>query len=53
MSYSCYCLKNDDRVLFTKYYRSNVEIKNFNVLIDSKNFLTTPIKNKQKNPISQ
>ena len=30
----------DDTVSFAKYYRPNVELKDFNVLIDEKSFLT-------------
>ena len=31
---------------FPKYYTPNVELKDFNVLIDGKIFLDTPIRNK-------
>ena len=45
----CYHLKNeDDRISFSKYYTPNVEIKDFNVLIDGKSFFYTPIKNKER-----
>ena len=40
-----YSFKNeDDRISFSKYYTSNVKIKDFNVLIDGKGFFDTPIK---------
>ena len=35
----------NDRTSFSKYYVSNVQIKNFNVLIDGKSFFGMPIKN--------
>ena len=38
----------DDRTSFSKYYTPRVEIKYFNVLIDGKSFLDTPIKNKEE-----
>ena len=34
-----------DRTSFCKYYVPNVQIKDFNVLIDRKSFFDTPIKN--------
>ena len=41
--------KNDDeRISSTNYYTSNVEIKDFNVLIYSKFSFDRPIKNKGK-----
>ena len=33
----------DDRISFSKYYTPNVEIKDFNVLIDRNSFFDTPI----------
>ena len=39
----------DDRTSFSKYYTPSAEIKDFNVLIDRKNFFDTPIKNKEGN----
>ena len=42
-----YSFKNeDDRISFSKYYTSNVKIKDFNVLDDGKGFFDTPIKYK-------
>ena len=38
----------DDRTSFSKYYVLNVEIKDFNVLIDSKRFFDMPIKNEKE-----
>ena len=38
----------DDRISFSKYNTSNVEIKNFNILIDGKRFFEAPIKNKEE-----
>ena len=41
--------KNDqDRTSFTKFYTPEVEIKDFNVLIDGKGFFDVPIKNKEE-----
>ena len=37
-----------DRTSFSKYYVPNVQIKNFNVLIDGKCFFDMPIKNGEK-----
>ena len=37
----------EDRTSFPKYYTPKVEIKDFNVLIDSKSFFKVPIKNKK------
>ena len=34
----------EGRTSFSKYYVPNVEIKNFNVLIDGKPFLEIPVK---------
>ena len=38
----------DDRRSFSKYYVSNVQIKDFNVLIDGKRFFDMPIKNEEE-----
>ena len=38
----------DDRASFSKYYTPNVEIKDFNVLIDGKSFCDAPIKSKEE-----
>ena len=38
----------DDRTSFSKYYTPNVEIKDFNVLIDDKSFCDAPIKSKEE-----
>ena len=38
----------DDRISFTDCYLSNVEMKDFNALIDGKFFFDTPIKNKKE-----
>ena len=35
----------NDRTSFSKYYVPNVQIKNFDVLIDGKSFFDMPIKN--------
>ena len=35
----------NDRTSFSKYYVPNVQIKDFNVLIDEKSFFGMPIKN--------
>ena len=37
-----------DRTSFSKYYVPKIEIKNFNVLIDGKQFFEIPIKNKEE-----
>ena len=37
-----------DRTLFSKYRAPKIEIKDFNVLIDGKPFLETPVKNKNR-----
>ena len=34
----------NDRTVHTKYYLSNVEIKDYNVMIDGKNFFDQPVK---------
>ena len=38
----------DDRTSYYKYYMSNVEINNYNVLIDSNAFFELPIRNKEE-----
>ena len=38
----------DDRTSYSKYYVPNPQIKDFNVLIDGKNFFDMPIKNKEE-----
>ena len=38
----------DDRTSFSKYYQPNVQIKDFNVLINGKSFFDMPIKNEQE-----
>ena len=38
----------EDRSSFSKYYMPNVEIKDYNVLIDLQPFYDIPIKNKEK-----
>ena len=41
-------VKEDHRDSFLRYYVPNVEIKDFNVLIDGKNFFDLPIKNEEE-----
>ena len=38
----------DNRDSFSHYYVPNVEIKNFNVLIDGKNLFDLPVKNEEE-----
>ena len=38
----------DDGTSFSKYYKSKVEIKDFNVLNDGKPFFEIPVKNKEE-----
>ena len=38
----------NDRTSFSKYYVPNVQIKEFNVLVDGKSFFDMPIKNKEE-----
>ena len=38
----------DDRFSFSDYYVTNVEIKDFNVLIDRKSFFDLPVKNEEE-----
>ena len=40
--------KEDHRDSFSHYYVPNVEIKDFNVLIDGKSFFDLPVKRKKK-----
>ena len=43
---SVYSFENEsDRTSFSKYYVPNIQIKDFNVLIDGKSFFDIPIKN--------
>ena len=41
-------VKKDHRDYFLHYYVPNVEIKDFNVLIDGKNFFDLPVKNEEE-----
>ena len=41
--------RGDNRDCFSYYYVPNVEIKNFNVLIDGKSFFDSSVKNEEKN----
>ena len=41
-------LKKDHRDSFSNYYLPNVEVKDFNVLIDGKRFFYLPVKNKEE-----
>ena len=41
-------VKKDHRDSFSHYYVPNVEIKDFNVLIDGKSFFDLPVKNKEE-----
>ena len=41
-------VKKDRRDSFSHYYVSNVEIKDFNVIIDGKSFFDLPVKNKEE-----
>ena len=38
----------NDRTSFSKYYVTNVQVKDFNVLIDGKSFFDMPIKNDEE-----
>ena len=38
----------NDRTSFSKYYVPNVQIKDFNVLIDGKSFFDLPVKNDEE-----
>ena len=38
----------NNRTSFSKYYVTEVEIKDFNVLIDGKPFFEIPVKNKEE-----
>ena len=40
--------KKDHRDSFSYYYISNIEIKDFNVVIDGKSFFDLPVKNEEK-----
>ena len=37
-----------DRTFFSKYYVPKIELKDFNVLSDGKNFFDVPVKNKEE-----
>ena len=41
-------VKKDSRDSFSRYYVPNVEIKDFNVLIDGKSFFDLPVKNEEE-----
>ena len=41
-------VKKDHRDFFSRYYVPNVEIKDFNILIDGKSFFDLPATNKKK-----
>ena len=41
-------VKKDHRDYFLHYYMPNVEIKDFNVLIDGKSFFALPVKNEEE-----
>ena len=41
-------VKKDSRDSFSRYYVPNVEIKDFNVLIDGKSFFDLPVKNEKE-----
>ena len=38
----------EDRTYFSEYYTPNIDIKDFNVLIDGKSFLDVPVTNKEE-----
>ena len=48
MPFSRNNLGNDKRDYFSHYYIPNVEIKDFNVLIDGRNFIDLPVKNEEE-----
>ena len=41
-------IKNDHRDSFSHYYVPNIEIKDFNMLIDGKRFFDLPVKNEEE-----
>ena len=41
-------LKEIVEIFFSYYYLPNVEIKDFNVLIDGKSFFDSPVKNEEE-----
>ena len=43
-----YHLKTKKQTTFSKYYVPNVQIKDFNVLIDEKSYFDMPIKNEEE-----
>ena len=46
--YFAWSIIGDDRNSFSDYYVPNVEIKDFNVLIDGKSFFDLPVKNEEE-----
>ena len=48
LSFSRNNLDDDKRDSFSNYYVPNVEIKDFNVLIDGKSFFDLPVKNEEE-----
>ena len=38
----------DDKKYFSKYYTPEIEIKDFNVLVDGKGFFDVPVRNKEE-----
>ena len=48
MSFSRNNLDDDKRDSFSNYYVPNVEIKDFNVLIDGKSLFDLPVKNEEE-----
>ena len=48
LSFSRNNLSDDKRDSFSHYYLPNVEIKDFNVLIDGKSFFDLPVKNEEE-----
>ena len=50
----CYLDVNEaDRSSYTKYYVPTIEIKDFNVLTDGKQFFETPVKNEEEEAYEQ
>ena len=43
----------NDRLSFEKYYVPNLEIKDYNVVINGKSFFDIPIKNKKESYMKQ
>ena len=48
LSFSRNNLGDDKRDSFSHYYVPNVEIKDFNILIDEKSFFDLPVKNEEE-----